>query len=143
MTPLTRTTPWEFRLLGAPPRIYVSVHFVFGIIFMGSLGISDSPLSTCLSGSRIDLSTQDNIIALALAKCPPRPYAELIKSDLNWPFELQVCSLCCFEAFAPFLHESVSPWAFRCQTHQGRAFGLVGDAVSEAPECEKENPRLR
>ena len=51
MTPLTRTTPWAFWLLGAPPRIYVSVCFVFGIFFMGSLGISDSALSTCLSGS--------------------------------------------------------------------------------------------
>ena len=52
---------------------------------MGSLGISDSVLSTCLSGTRIDLSTKDNVIALALAKCPPRPYAELIKSDIPGP----------------------------------------------------------
>ena len=52
---------------------------------MGSLGISDSALSTCLSGARIDLSTGDNVIALALAECPPRPYAELIKSDIPGP----------------------------------------------------------
>ena len=32
----------------------MSVCFIFGIIFMGSLGISDSALSTCLSGARID-----------------------------------------------------------------------------------------
>ena len=82
MTPLTRTTPWAFRLLGAPPRIYVSVRFVFGIIFMGPLGISDSALFTCLLGARINLSAEDNVIALALAECPPRPYAELIKSDI-------------------------------------------------------------
>ena len=85
MTPLTRTTPWAFRLLGAPPRIYVSVRFFFGIIFMGSLGISDSALSTCLSGARIDLSAEDNVIALALAECPPRPYSELIKSNIPGP----------------------------------------------------------
>ena len=85
MTPLTRTTPWAFRLLGAPPRIYVSVRFVFGIIFMRSLGIFDSALSTCLSGARIDLSAEDNVIALALTECPPRPYAELIKSDIPGP----------------------------------------------------------
>ena len=85
MTPLTRTTPWVFRLLGAPPRIYVSVCFVFGIFFVGSLGISDSALSTCLSGARIYLSAEDNVIALALAKCPPHPYAELIKSDIPGP----------------------------------------------------------
>ena len=89
MTPLTRTTPWAFRLLGAPPRIYVSVHLVFGIIFMGSLGISDFALSTCLSGARIDLSAEDNVIALALAECPPRPYAELIKSDIPGPSSLR------------------------------------------------------
>ena len=89
MTPLTRTTPWAFRLLGAPPRIYVSVRFVFGIIFMGSLGIYDSALSTCLSGARIDLSAEDNVIALALAECPPRPYAELIKSNIPSPSSLR------------------------------------------------------
>ena len=85
MTLLIRTTPWAFRLLGPPPRIYVSVRFVFGIIFMGSLGISNSTLSTCLSGARLDLSPEDNIITLALAGCPPRPYAELIKSDIPGP----------------------------------------------------------
>ena len=52
---------------------------------MGSLGISDSVLSTCLLGARIDLSVEDNVIALALGECPPRPYAELIKSDIPGP----------------------------------------------------------
>ena len=52
---------------------------------MGSLGISDSALSTCLSGARIDLGAEDNVIALALAECPPRPYTELIKSDIPGP----------------------------------------------------------
>ena len=49
---------------------------------MWSLGISDSVLSTCFSGARIDLSAEDNVIALALAECPSRPYAELLKSDV-------------------------------------------------------------
>ena len=47
-----------------------------------SLGISDSVLSTCFSGALIDLNAEDNSIALALAECPSRPYAELIKSDV-------------------------------------------------------------
>ena len=85
MTLLTRTTPWVFRLLGPPPRIYVSVRFVFCIICMRLLNTSNSALSTCLSGARIDLSAEDNVIVLALAECPPRPYAELIKSDLPGP----------------------------------------------------------
>ena len=50
-----------------------------------SLGISDYVLSTCFSGARIDLSVEDNAIALVLAKCPSRPYAELIKSDVLGP----------------------------------------------------------
>ena len=52
---------------------------------MGSLGIYDSVLSTCLSGARIDLSAEDNVIARALVECPPRPYTELIKSDIPSP----------------------------------------------------------
>ena len=52
---------------------------------MGLLGISNSALSTCLSGARIDLSAEDNVIALALVDCPPRPYVELIKSDIPGP----------------------------------------------------------
>ena len=52
---------------------------------MWSLGISNYVLSTYFSGARIDLSVEDNVIALALAECPPRPYAELIKSDIPCP----------------------------------------------------------
>ena len=52
---------------------------------MWSLGISNSTLSTCFLGARIDLSAEDNAIALALAECPSRPYAELIKSDVPGP----------------------------------------------------------
>ena len=52
---------------------------------MRLLDTFNSALSTCLSGTRIDLSAEDNVIALALAECPPRPYAELIKSDLPGP----------------------------------------------------------
>ena len=52
---------------------------------MRSLGISNSALSTCLSSARPDLSHEDNVITLALAECPSRPYAELIKSDIPSP----------------------------------------------------------
>ena len=63
--------------------------FVFGIIFMRSLGISNSALSTCLSGVRPDLSPEDNVIAQVLPECSPRPYAELIKSDIPGPSSLR------------------------------------------------------
>ena len=63
----------------------MSVRSVFGITCVRSLGISDSALSTCFSSTRIDLNAEDNAIALALAECPPHPYAELIKSDIPSP----------------------------------------------------------
>ena len=56
---------------------------------MRSLDISNSALSTCLLGARLDLSPEDDVIAQALAKCPPRPYTELIKSDIPCPSSLR------------------------------------------------------
>ena len=57
----------------------------FFITYAWSLGIFDSILFTCFPGARIDLSAEDNAIALVLAECPSRPYAELIKSDVPGP----------------------------------------------------------
>ena len=67
----------------------MSVGSVFSITCVRSLGIFDSALSTCFSGARIDLIVEDNAIALTLAECPPRPYAELIKSDIPGPSSLR------------------------------------------------------
>ena len=39
--------------------------------------------------ARLDLSAEDNIVALALAECPARPYAELIKSGIPGPSNLR------------------------------------------------------
>ena len=63
----------------------MSVHYVFGITCLRSSSISDSALSSCFSGARIDLSAEDNAIALALAECSLRPYVELIKSSIPGP----------------------------------------------------------
>ena len=52
---------------------------------MSSSSIYDPALLSCFSGARIDLSAENNVIALALAECPPRPYAELIKSVIPGP----------------------------------------------------------
>ena len=46
------------------------------------MNVSDFILSSCFLGARLDLSAEDNVIALALGECPARPYAELIKSDI-------------------------------------------------------------
>ena len=50
-----------------------------------SSNISDHVFPSCLLGARIDLSAEDEAVALALAECPARPYAELIKSDIPGP----------------------------------------------------------
>ena len=59
--------------------------FVVGLVFVHSLGISNSTLFACFSGARPDLNPQDNVIAQELAACSPRPYAELIKLDIPGP----------------------------------------------------------
>ena len=38
--------------------------------------------SSCFPGARLDLSDEDNVVALALTECSARPYAELIKSNI-------------------------------------------------------------
>ena len=67
----------------------MSVRSIFDITCVWSLNISDSALSSCFPGARIDLSAEDNVVALALAECPARPYAELIKSDILGPSSLR------------------------------------------------------
>ena len=56
---------------------------------MRSRGISDSALPVCLSSVRPDLSPEDNVIAQELAECSPRPYSELIRSDIPGPSSLR------------------------------------------------------
>ena len=53
------------------------------------MNVSDFILSSCFQGARLDLSAKDNVVALALAECPTRPYAELIKSDIPDPSNLR------------------------------------------------------
>ena len=53
------------------------------------MNVSDFILSSCFPGALLDLSAEDNVIALALAECPARPYAELINSDIPGPSNLR------------------------------------------------------
>ena len=46
-------------------------------------------LFSCFPSARLDLSVEDKVVALALAECPTRPYAELIKSDIPGPSNLR------------------------------------------------------
>ena len=53
------------------------------------MNVSDFILSSCFPGARLGLSAEDNVIALALAGYPARPYAELIRSDIPGPSNLR------------------------------------------------------
>ena len=54
-----------------------------------SSNISDYVLLSCPSGARLDLSAEDDAVALVLAECPSRPYSELIKSGIPGPSSLK------------------------------------------------------
>ena len=53
------------------------------------MNVSDFTLSACFIEARLDLSADDNVIALALAGYPARPYTELIRSDIPGPSNLR------------------------------------------------------
>ena len=53
------------------------------------MNIYDFALFSCFPGARLDLSAEDNVVALALTECPARPYAKLIKSDIPGPSNLR------------------------------------------------------
>ena len=89
MTHSTRMIPWVFWWLGPPLKIFVSVRSAFGIICTRLLNFSDHVFPSCFLGARIDLSVEDEVVALALAKCPARPYTELIKSGIPGPSSLK------------------------------------------------------
>ena len=57
------------------------------------MNVYDFILSACFPEARLDLSAEDNVIALALAGYSARPYAELIRSDIPSPSNLRsACS---------------------------------------------------
>ena len=68
---------------------------------MRSSNISSHALSSCFSGARIDLSAEDDVVALILAECPARPYAELIKSGNPGPSSLKPSRLAALRPSPP------------------------------------------
>ena len=63
----------------------MSIRSVLCITCVTSSNIFESAFPSCFLGARIDLSVEDNVIALALAESPARPYAELMKSNIPGP----------------------------------------------------------
>ena len=77
--PVAWTTPENLR----------EYRFVFGIVFVSLLDISNSALTVCFSGIRLDLSSEDKVVKQELDKCPPCTYSELIRSDVPGPSRLR------------------------------------------------------
>ena len=67
----------------------MSIRSVLCITCVRLSNISDSAFLSCFLGAQINLSVEDNVVALALVECPARPYAELIKSDIPGPSNLR------------------------------------------------------
>ena len=86
---LTKATLWASRWIGPPLIISVSVHSFFSMTRARSSNISDYALLSCPSGARLDLSAEDDAVALVLAECSTRPYSELIKSGIPSPSSLK------------------------------------------------------
>ena len=63
----------------------MSIRSVLCITCVRSSNTSDFAFPSCFLGARIDLSAEDEAVALALAECSARPYVELIKSDIPSP----------------------------------------------------------
>ena len=90
--PLDKDDTLAVPIAWASPENLREYCFVFGIVFVRSWGISNSALLACLSGVRPGLSPEDNVIAQELAECSPRPYSELIRSDIPGPSSLRSTS---------------------------------------------------
>ena len=83
--PLDKNDTLGFTVAWTIPENLCEYCFVFCIVFVRSLGISNSALFACLSSARLDLSPEDNVIVQELAECSSHPYAELIRSNIPSP----------------------------------------------------------
>ena len=101
------------------------------------LNISDLALFSCFLGARLDLSAEDNVVALVLAECPARPYAELIRSGISGPSKLRSTRS---TASRPLPHSAmgVSPIGYTAATPtRGEILVQLG-ALSRKPRSAKQ-----
>ena len=142
MTFSTKMTHWAFRWFGPPLRISVSVCVVFGMTCARLSNISDY-VSFCFPVARIDLSVEDDVVALRLVECSARPYTELIKLDIAGPSNWKPA---CPDALRPSPPPSkkVSPIGPSAATPtRGEVLAQLEALSREAPECEAEKIGLR
>ena len=116
--------------LGVPvswtsPENLREYRFAFSIVFVRSLGISNSALTACFSGVRPDLSPEDNVIAQELAECSPHPYSELIRSDIPGPSSLRSTRSAALRPSPPSAMKFSSVWPFAAKPTKGELLSRV------------------
>ena len=101
------------------------------------LNISDFVLFSCFPGARLDLSAEDNVVVLALAECPARPYSELIRSGIPGPSNLRSARSTPSRPLPPSAM-GVSPIGLTATTPtRGEILVQLG-ALSRKPRCTKQ-----
>ena len=128
--PLDRDDTLGLPVAWTTPENLCEYHFFFGIFFVRSLGISNSILTACFSGVRLDLSPKDNVIAQELAECSPRPYSELIRSDILGPSSLRSTHSAAFRPSPP------SAMKFSLVGPSAMKFSLVGPSAAKPTKGE-------
>ena len=103
------------------------------------LNITDFALFLCFPGARLDLSTEDDVVALALAECPAHPYAEMIKSDVPGPSNLRSARSLASRPLPPSTM-GVSPIGLSAATPtRGEILAQLG-TLSRKPQSVKRKP---
>ena len=110
--------------------------FVFCIVFVRSLGISNSALTACLSGVRPDLSPEDNVIVHQLAECSPRPYVELSRSDIPGPSGLRSTRSAALRPSPPSTMKASPIGPSAAKPTKGELLARV-EALSQKSRCAK------
>ena len=127
---------WEYEpldrddTLGVPvawttPENLREYRFVFGIVFVRSLGISNFVLFACLSGARPYLSSENKVIEQGLAECSLRPYVELIKSDIPGPSSSRSTRSAALRPSPPSTTKVSPIWPFVAKPTKGELLARV------------------
>ena len=96
--------------------------------------------SSCFPGARLDLSDEDNVVALALTKCSARSYAELIKSNIPGSSSLMSARSSASRPPLPFALGVSSFVPTAAAPTKGEIFVHLGATSRKPRSAKKKNP---
>ena len=94
------------------------------------------------SSIRPDLSPEDEVVKLKLAKCLPRVYSELIRSDIPGSSGSRSSRPATLRSSSPSIMKFSYVGPPVSKPTKGELLARGGDAVPEVSECEAENSGL-